>query len=67
MTRRSRLATRRGTAPRTAVVIAVLANDRDVEGNPLVVTAAGPAGNGTVVRNANGSITYTPRDKVRRN
>ncbi len=52
-----------GTAPRTAVVIAVLANDRDVEGNPLVVTAAGPAGNGTVVRNANGSITYTPRNR----
>ena len=45
------------------MVIAVLANDRDVDGNPLVVSAAGPAGNGTVVRNANGSITYTPRNR----
>ena len=31
------------TAPRTAVIIAVLANDRDVDGNPLVVRRLGPA------------------------
>jgi large repetitive protein len=43
----------------TAVTIAVLANDTDLDGDPLTVTAAS-APNGTVVRNANGMITYTP-------
>jgi large repetitive protein len=44
----------------TPVRIAVLANDTDVDGNPLIVTAA-TAGNGTVVINADGSISYTPK------
>ena len=43
----------------TPVTIAVLANDTDLDGDPLTVTAA-TALNGTVVRNANGTITYTP-------
>ncbi|WP_038899903.1 cadherin-like domain-containing protein, partial [Dickeya dadantii] len=33
--------------------------DSDVDGNPLTVTAA-TAGNGTVVINADGTLTYTP-------
>jgi large repetitive protein len=43
----------------TALTIAVLANDRDIDGNPLSVTAA-TAPNGTIVINADGTITYTP-------
>ncbi len=42
------------------VVIPVLANDSDVDGNPLTVTAA-TALNGTVVINPDGTVTYTPR------
>jgi CshA-type fibril repeat protein len=41
------------------VTIPVLTNDSDVDGDPLVVTSA-VAANGTVVINANGTITYTP-------
>jgi hypothetical protein len=47
------------TAEDTPVTVTVLANDTDVDGDPLSVTAASAA-NGTVVRNANGTITYTP-------
>ena len=43
----------------TPVTISVLTNDSDVDGDPLTVTAA-TAPNGTVVRNADGTITYTP-------
>jgi large repetitive protein len=43
----------------TAVIISVLGNDTDLDGDTLTVTAA-TAPNGTVVRNANGTITYTP-------
>lgn len=42
------------------VTIAVLANDADPDGDPLVVQSAGPAGFGTVVRNADNTVTYTP-------
>ncbi|MDV7040500.1 cadherin-like domain-containing protein, partial [Dickeya solani] len=47
------------TAEDTPVTVDVLANDSDVDGNPLTVTAA-TAGNGTVVINADGTLTYTP-------
>ncbi|WP_448622973.1 Ig-like domain-containing protein [Dickeya fangzhongdai] len=47
------------TAEDTPVTVDVLANDADVDGNPLTVTAA-TAGNGTVVINADGTLTYTP-------
>jgi large repetitive protein len=44
----------------TPVRIPVLANDTDADGNPLTVTAA-TAGNGTVVVNPDGTISYTPK------
>ena len=44
----------------TPVIIPVLTNDTDPDGDPLTVTTA-TAANGTVVINANGTITYTPR------
>ena len=42
------------------VTIDVLVNDSDPEGGPLTVTSAGPAGNGTVSVNPDGTIDYTP-------
>ncbi len=38
----------------------LVANDTDAEGNTLTVTAASNPTNGTVVRNADGSVTFTP-------
>jgi gliding motility-associated-like protein len=43
----------------TPVTITVLANDSDPNGDPITVTNA-TAGNGTVVINGDGTITYTP-------
>ena len=43
----------------TAVTIDVLGNDTDVDEDPLTVTSA-TAPNGTVVVEADGSLTYTP-------
>src|SRR6185295_8029762 len=42
-----------------SVVITVLANDTDLEGN-LTVTAASTPAHGTATINGNGTITYTP-------
>ena len=42
------------------VRIDVLANDRDAENDPLTVQDLGAALHGTVVRNADGSLQYTP-------
>jgi CshA-type fibril repeat protein len=47
------------TAEDTPVIIAPLANDSDVDGNPLTITAASSP-NGTVVINPNGTISFTP-------
>jgi VCBS repeat-containing protein len=44
------------------VTIAVLANDNDPDHDPLTVTSVVPPLHGTVVLNADGSITYTPAD-----
>ncbi|MBK9713170.1 MAG: ExeM/NucH family extracellular endonuclease [Kouleothrix sp.] len=44
------------------VTISVLANDFDVDGNSLSVTAASAPAHGSVVRNANGTIKYTPQN-----
>jgi VCBS repeat-containing protein len=43
----------------TAVVINVLANDNDLDGDTLAITNANAA-NGTVVINGDGTVTYTP-------
>ncbi|WP_444451466.1 Hint domain-containing protein [Rhodobacter capsulatus] len=43
----------------TAVNVAVLANDTDIDGDTLTVTSA-TSPNGTVTINANGTITFTP-------
>ncbi|WP_108811397.1 Ig-like domain-containing protein [Sphingorhabdus sp. Alg231-15] len=43
----------------TPVTVSVLDNDTDADGDPLTVTAAS-APNGTVVINADGTVTYTP-------
>lgn len=48
------------TASGTAVTVTVLANDQDVDGDALTVTAVTPGANGSVVLNANGTVTYTP-------
>ena len=48
------------TNENTAVNIDVLANDSDVEGDSLSVTAATQPANGVVVVEADGTITYTP-------
>jgi hypothetical protein len=48
------------TNPATAVVITVLANDTDADGDPLSVTEVTDPANGAVVVNADGTISYTP-------
>ena len=48
------------TAEDTAVGIAVLANDTDLDGDNLSVTAIGAALHGSAVANADGTIAYTP-------
>ncbi len=42
------------------VVIDVLDNDDDVDGDPLTVTEAGNGANGTTTINPDGTITYSP-------
>ena len=44
----------------TAVNVAVLANDTDVDGGPLVIVAVSTPANGTAVVEADGTVTYTP-------
>jgi hypothetical protein len=43
------------------ILIDVLANDTDVDGNPLSITAVGTAGHGTVVIES-GKLRYTPNE-----
>ena len=47
------------TSAASPVIIDVLANDSDVEGT-VSLEDAGPAGNGTLVENGDGTVTYTP-------
>ncbi len=49
------------TARRTAVTIAVLANDTDAEGNSLSIHSTSKPANGSITVNANGTITYKPK------
>lgn len=48
------------TAEDTPVIIAVLANDTDLDGDTLTVTGVSNATNGTATLNANGTVTFTP-------
>lgn len=48
------------TPAATPVTINVLANDTDVDGNPLSVTNLTQPANGTATLNADNTITYTP-------
>jgi VCBS repeat-containing protein len=48
----------------TAVVISVLANDRDPEGQALRVTGVTQGSRGQVTMNSNGTVTYRPNAKV---
>jgi hypothetical protein len=48
------------TPQNTGVAIAVLANDSDVDGDPLEVTVVTPPGHGLASANADGTITYEP-------
>ncbi len=44
----------------SSVVIALLSNDTDGNGDALFVSNIGPAANGLVVDNGDGTVTYTP-------
>jgi subtilisin family serine protease len=48
------------TARNTAVTIAVLANDRDADGDALTLTGVTQPSSGTATANADGTVTYTP-------
>jgi 2C-methyl-D-erythritol 2,4-cyclodiphosphate synthase len=48
------------TAEDTAVTTDVLANDTDLDGDSLTVSSTGPAGDGSVVNNGDGTVTYIP-------
>ncbi|MCE5276587.1 MAG: tandem-95 repeat protein [Planctomycetaceae bacterium] len=49
------------TAEDTPVTIAPLTNDRDADGDTLTISANTQPANGTLVKNANGTFTYTPK------
>jgi len=44
----------------TSVIIAVLSNDVDVDGDVLTIGSIGSAANGTITNNGNGTLTYVP-------
>ena len=46
--------------PLTVAAPGVLANDSDVEGNPLTMVPVNPPPHGQLIPNADGSFTYTP-------
>ena len=48
------------TGPGAAVVVPVLANDDDPDGDSLSVTSAAAPAHGSAAVNTNGTITYTP-------
>jgi hypothetical protein len=49
-----------GTNEDAAVIIAVLGNDFDVDGEPVTLVAVTQGSRGTVAPNGNGTVTYTP-------
>ncbi|NNE86398.1 MAG: tandem-95 repeat protein [Alphaproteobacteria bacterium] len=48
------------TTANTAVIVSVLTNDSDPEGDTLTITGITQGTNGTVVNNGDGTVTYTP-------
>jgi hypothetical protein len=48
------------TPESTPITLHLTANDSDVDGDPLSVSALGTAQHGSVVLNSDGSVTYTP-------
>jgi alpha-tubulin suppressor-like RCC1 family protein len=48
------------TTPGVAVVVNVLTNDTDADGDPLTVTSVGSPMHGAAVNNGDGTVTYTP-------
>ncbi|HHN67758.1 MAG TPA: tandem-95 repeat protein, partial [Thermopetrobacter sp.] len=48
------------TSPDTPLQLGVMANDGDADGDALDISISGQPANGTVVVNADGSVTYTP-------
>lgn len=52
---------RANTTSTKSVTIPVLANDADIDGDPLTVTAVGTPAGGTATLNSDGTVTYTPQ------
>jgi len=50
------------TTPTDPVIINLLDNDTDIDGDTLNIFSIGAASHGSVVDNGNGTITYTPTD-----
>ena len=46
----------------TAVTINVVSNDSDPDGDTLTVQSVTQSANGTVVKNANSTLTFTPKN-----
>jgi len=53
------------TSAGAPVTVAVLANDRDPDGDPLRIVSLTAPAHGTVLATRNGQITYTPRQGYR--
>jgi hypothetical protein len=51
------------TAKNTAKTISVLSNDTDPDGNTLTISAVTQPSKGSVVKNSNGTVTFTPKSK----
>ena len=52
----------RTTPINTPIIIPVLVNDGDVDGDTLAVSAVGTSADGTVTLNGDGTVTFTPND-----
>lgn len=50
------------TAINTAIIIPVLANDTDVDGDALIIQGLPTSDQGTIVVNGDGTLTFTPND-----
>ena len=51
-----------GTPEDAPITISPLANDGDVDGDTLTITGIGQGAHGRVVKNGDGTVTYTPDD-----